>query len=58
MLVFFFHSIIGKAGPEVSSHATSQGKDLLSLIVDRGIKLREAMVISSLPGDAPNASSK
>ena len=57
-MLLFFYSIIGKAGPEVSSHAASQGKDLLSLIVDRGIKLREAMVISSLPGDAQNASSK
>ncbi|RUS85318.1 hypothetical protein EGW08_006919, partial [Elysia chlorotica] len=43
--------------PAMSSNDATQGKDLLSMIVDRGLKLREAMVISSLPGETTSAPS-
>ncbi|KAK3784713.1 hypothetical protein RRG08_032166 [Elysia crispata] len=42
---------------EMSSYGAVQGKDLLSMIVDRGLKLRQAMVVSSLPGDTASAPS-
>ncbi|GFN84972.1 C2 domain-containing protein 3 [Plakobranchus ocellatus] len=48
-----FKSSLGFKTPNMQdSQPETQGKDLLSVIVDRGMKLREAMVISSLPGDS------